>query len=144
MKLYQRIIAGGLVVTGLAVILYSGQKNTNESQILKQSSNTYITTEPKNFENCFSSEMALRSTTGDIDGDGLYDLIIGTPVAIKYFKNNGEGYFTEQQTVCKPKGFENYFSLNDIDSDNDLDLIVTTPFRVKTYQNNQGSFSEVQ
>jgi hypothetical protein len=152
MRLYQKIITRGLVVAGLAGFLGCGKKNPNETQNLEQSLNAYVITEPKDFRSYFSSSMGVGVTTGDVDGDGLNDFIVGTPFAVKYFRNTGEGRFSEQQTVCEPKNFESYFSssmgvgvsLSDIDGDNDLDLIVATPFQVRAYQNNQGHFSEVQ
>ena len=152
MRLYQKIITGGLVMAGLAGLLGCDRKNPNETGNSESPSSAYIITEPKNFGSKFSRSMAPDATIGDVDGDGSNDLIIGTPLAVKYFRNNGYGRFTEQQTICEPKNFGSKFSrsmgvgvsLGDIDGDKDLDLIVATPLQVRAYQNNQGHFSEVQ
>jgi hypothetical protein len=87
---------------------------------------------------------------GDINRDGLDDLIVGTRYGVKYFRNVGEGRFAEYQTICDPREFAGYISsksniavsLGDINGDKNLDLIVATPEIVKAYINNNGKFEE--
>ncbi len=140
MKGIKKIIASGIVLVGLAGLIGCD----------KRSPQAYVVTEPKNFGSYFDSRSSVGIAIGDVDGDGLNDLIVGNPFQVKYFRNIGNGKFEEKQIVCEPRNFGSYFdsrsgvgmALGDIDGDGLNDLIVGNPFQVRTYHNDNGKFVE--
>lgn len=86
---------------------------------------------------------------GDIDGDGLADMISGNDNAIIYFKNLGNGEFRYEQLIYTPE--QNFFKKTDkkmnlglIDMGKELGLIMITPYEFKVFKvNNKGRFEEI-
>jgi hypothetical protein len=97
--------------------------------------------------NYTTSQSGVGVALGDVDGDGLNDLIVGSPSSVRYFRNLGDGKFKETQVICQPHD-SNYttsqsgvgVALGDVDGDIDLDLIVASPSRVEVYLNFNGKF----
>ncbi|WP_425391799.1 FG-GAP-like repeat-containing protein [Ekhidna sp.] len=64
---------------------------------------------------------------GDMDGDGVLDIVASATdsnqdYSLKIWNNDGEGNFSDLQTISDISGYE--FELMDIDGDDDLDVIV--------------------
>lgn len=79
---------------------------------------------------------------GDLDGDGLLDLVAGGDGALaSVFKNEGGFEFSE---VTAQVGLSNLpgrsFALADFDNDGDLDLLASSRFTTAIYENRDGIF----
>ncbi len=102
----------------------------------------------KDFAEWYSTEMGIGTAVGDVNLDGLDDMVIGSPYAVKYFQNTGNGEFYEVQTVCAPKDFAKWYStdmdveleLAHFDEDVHLDLLVVTPYATQIFYNEGGIF----
>ncbi|MBU2634142.1 MAG: VCBS repeat-containing protein [Nanoarchaeota archaeon] len=146
MKLYQKIITGGLVVAGLAGIFGCDKKDTSAENVPRPYHVVIPSNTPYN-----DARSGVGVTLGDVDGDGSLDLVVGSPQWVKYFKGNGEGRFTEQQTIVIPSNTPYNdarsgvgVTLGDVDGDGSLDLVVGSPQWVRVYRNNKGVFEELQ
>ena len=86
---------------------------------------------------------------GDIDEDGNIDCILLTTSRLNYFRNNGDGVFTYEETIAVIEGVGNFARtchVFDTDLDGDLDAVVGMQQdildRVKYYENTGGTFIE--
>jgi hypothetical protein len=86
------------------------------------------------------------SARGDVNGDGLTDMILGNKNAVMYFKNLGNGGFQYEQLIYSPKkGLKPYekMSLGLINIGKELELIIITPNEFKIFKvNDKGRFEE--
>ena len=66
--------------------------------------------------------------SGDIDNDGYHDLVVGTDLggAIFWFKNDGNGNFTQQPTVTNSLARVIDIVLVDINGDTTLDILASS------------------
>jgi len=79
---------------------------------------------------------------GDIDGDGLTDMIVANDSSVSYFRNVGNSQYQKKQTIytSKDKKKANIFLLT-IKGEPQLTIITSSEFR--TYKlNNRGMFEE--
>lgn len=93
----------------------------------------------------------LKTTTGDIDGDGDLDILSGSGFienSVVWFKNtNGQGNFVAQQILTDQVQRAGDAILADVDNDGDLDIVVASKnfngHRVIWFENTdgQGNFS---
>lgn len=91
-----------------------------------------------------STGTARSIAIGDVNGDNLPDIFVGTDQSvIFYFKNDGNRKFTRFKTLLSSKSPWG-LALVDIDKDNDLDLISADYYdaNLGVYINNSGSFSK--
>jgi len=105
--------------------------------------------EPYNEANTASAS-GIGVAIGDLDNDGLNDIVVASPSSVKTFKNLENLTFKEWQTVCSP--YDNGahttsssgigIALADLDGDNDLDLLVASPSNVLVYHFDKGLFLE--
>jgi hypothetical protein len=79
---------------------------------------------------------------GGLNGDGLADMVVGSPNAVISFRNDGDNKFDQAQVITVPfKEPHTYSSagigvaLCYITEDKSLDLVVGTPDAVTSYQN---------
>jgi hypothetical protein len=166
MGIYQKIIVGGLIVIGLAGILgcdknnsqrkeykpnYSqsvnvksqGDKNNSQREESKPNYSQSINTQSKQG---YGGAIALD--LGDVNSDGIQELVLGDLKSVKLYRNDGKGNFTNPQTIT-PVQSQGYYSgaidlkLKDIDRDGDLDLIVGDLYGVLIFYNDgKGNFSQ--
>jgi hypothetical protein len=68
-------------------------------------------------------ENALRVVAGDLDGDGLHDLVVSNLGSFEIMKGAGDGTFVPVNhfTTTLPRGVD----LGDLDGDGDLDVVVS-------------------
>jgi hypothetical protein len=81
--------------------------------------------------------------SGDIDGDGDLDLVVGHPTSFSFLLNQGNGTFALGGALSSGQGGED-FELADLDGDGDLDLARNGTFvgSVDVHSNNgAGSFA---
>ena len=145
MKGLRKVISGGIILAGL-VGLFGCDKNDSRGTITHPLNDF----KPHHINYGYGTGVA----AGDVDGDGLNDLVVGTPIAVKYFKNKGNMRFEEVQTVCHPLndfkphhinyGYGVGVALSDLDNNGKLDLIVSSPLEVRAYKNVSGRFEEVK
>ena len=66
--------------------------------------------------------------TGDIDGDGDADIVIGNEsTGDRYYLNNGDGTFSSELAITPPPAMKTKsLRLGDMDRDGRLDLVVAT------------------
>ena len=94
MRLYQRIIAGGIVVAGLAGLFGCKEKSSQEPEREQSVSTSFATISMR-----YGSGMSM--TSGDFDSDGDLDLIVGAnrynsnEADLYRFKNGGAGNFSQ-------------------------------------------------
>jgi len=81
---------------------------------------------------------------GDLDGDGLDDLMLGTwRGRIAYYKNTGNGFkLVDKSFVELESGNNTSLALGDLDADGDLDLMVGASGGEVHYFRNEGSKME--
>ena len=119
MKLYQRIITGGLAIAGLAGLVGLYQKKE-------------LTT-PHFAELPMYSNSGMGMTSGDFDRDGDLDLIVGargirSGAKLYKFNNDGKGNLQQPKShfvelsMYSDSGMD--MTSGDFDGDGDLDLIV--------------------
>lgn len=86
------------------------------------------------------------SAWGDVNNDGLTDMILGNKNAVIYFRNLGNGGYKYEQLVYTPKkGLKSYeeMSLGLINTGKELELIIITPNEFKIFRvNDKGRFEE--
>jgi hypothetical protein len=149
MKLYQRIIAGGFVVAGLAGLV--GYKDKvpieNPAQVPNIRYEQSIPYSPI-AGGGYSAGGDVAS--GDINGDGFNDLIVADVRKITRYLNNGAGKFTDPKLIANPAaiaggGYSDNITitLSDIDNDKDLDLIIADTKGIAIFYNDgKGNFSQ--
>jgi hypothetical protein len=145
MRLYQRLIVGGLVVAGLAGLV--GCKDNNAPQEQPRVSNVrYEQSIPINPVDGYAGGVSV--VTGDINGDGIDELIVGDMSDIKLYRNDGRGKFSNPELIAKPNAVDGYanaidLALSDIDKDGDLDLIAGDTKGIAIFYNDgKGNFSQ--
>src|SRR6187399_704055 len=74
----------------------------------------------------------LTATVGDLNGDGLGDLVVGHPGAPGLRLGDGAGHFAAETTIA-PDAAGTSVELTDLDGDGDLDLITGTTVAQKVY-----------
>jgi hypothetical protein len=145
MKAYQKIMMTGLVLASMAGLYGCANKTEDEPKKVEPKP---VTIRAPQSESGTGYQSGIALALGDINGDGLQDLVVGSPSSVRYFKNIGNGKFSEEQIVCSPQsesgtGYQSGIgvALGDIDNDKDLDLIVGSPSSVRAYLNQGGKFS---
>ena len=142
MRLYQRIIAGGLVLAGLAG-LYGCDNRGNNSQKPAESKLEYFLDKgklgnPQGRHHFQGIGVAL----GDMDNDGDLDMITAADDKIKYFENVGTRTnpdYSDRGIIGNPQGRHHYqnvgVSLADLDADGDLDIVTAVDDKIKYFEN---------
>ncbi|NWF89012.1 MAG: CRTAC1 family protein, partial [Ignavibacteriaceae bacterium] len=67
----------------------------------------------------------LANSWGDFDNNGYLDVVITSESKTYYFKNNGDGIFTEVTNALTISAAERGVSLGDYDNDGDLDAYIS-------------------
>ncbi len=73
-------------------------------------------------------------SAGDVDLDGLPDIVSGSSNQMYWWKNHGGGSFGQRQLIRQPSSGTREIHLADFDSDGDLDIIGGS-YRVVRYRN---------
>ncbi len=80
------------------------------------------------------AESVTRWTTGDLDGDGIPDVVAVGKASIVVFGGDGAGGFVPLQTIAIPhQHAETRATLGDLNQDGRLDLAVASTFVLDTY-----------
>ena len=144
MKLYQKIVSGGLVLAGLAGLVYNGlEQKRQERQEVQRLEYFLQRGSIGNVGAEMISEQGVSVALGDMDGDGDLDVITANayPGEIKYFENIGNGQYPERGSIGnvggEAAGQGVSIALGDMDGDGDLDVIVATanPGEIKYFEN---------
>jgi|SRR3989338_5215658 len=124
MGLYQRIVAGGLVVAGLAGLIGCKEDNnpaySQHFQDLGKIGGGY---------NDFSGGSGIG--VGDMDSDGDLDLIVADRFAKMHYLENVKGNFVDRGVLSSGRNDfsgDSDLTLADIDKDGDLDIIYSDRF----------------
>lgn len=93
MRAYQKIIASGLILAGLAGLLGCDNKSKPKSKEIEESQSYFA-------ELPMYSESGMAMATGDFDGDGDLDLIVGVrsygyEARLYKFTNDGKGNLSQ-------------------------------------------------
>lgn len=84
--------------------------------------------------------------SGDVDGDGDRDLVLGSFGQNRLYLNDGQGRFTDVTATRMPTAGDttSAAALGDIDGDGDLDMVIGNHGPNRLYLNDgKGSFSDV-
>lgn len=91
MILYQRIIAGGLILAGLSGLYGCKQGNNDQPPNPSEPRLKYLDKGSIGSHDVTDSRAGVSVALADMDGDGDLDMITATPREIKYFENTGNG-----------------------------------------------------
>ena|SRR3989344_4583575 len=146
MKLYQRTIAGGLVLAGLAGLLGCDNLGCdNKSQNQTRDAKPQLPYHQVAEISGESFRAGIGITTADMDGDGDLDILIAGPSeGIKYLENQGNNRYANPIKVAEISG-ESFkagigITTADMDGDGDLDILIAGPSEGIKYLENQGQF----